>query len=929
MAPRASKPKPAEAEQVKTRSQSRAPSRTGAASPESSEHSGRMPGSIHDDPGNTTVIPAAGTQPQQTPKPVGVPTWLLPATDPERKDKSDKDISKSGEKSPRYTAEEKKKWTSQVPFESPPRRSAVGDTSKQRSDSKRKAIRPESDVPEEAPAEISSMSKKRAKALEWVFEGAAKKLEKATARSNRALELALQVHDEMEELHDIVDTMRRSVLDVLEAPSEEEGAELGEEQEVKDSLDPAFEGSRREGPSHRRPQTSEEIVERVRYLDKGGKSSFERQLRRSGGDMPGGSSSSSEDESGGKGRGFVPPPPTPKRKPKPLQSISRGPIITGNTVISSQHISAGVIQYENDALDRLRRWIRERVGAAINTPEIRGLKVSVPEAYGGADNIQEFEEWLGNVLRYYRLLRLCGNAMNSERVVYLGLMLKGKALDWFTQEVESPHRVTRHWRFTELICSLYLRFITEATAAKAMEHFYAVKYAKSKGVLAFFNDLQTAAARMVQRPDEYTMRRRFMDGLPMEIIEIMMRSRSISSEHSSLEEIIDQAKQVESSMDYLDRYKKSRGTATPAHVTKPSTQPTGYSGYNRQAQPVRSNNPPAQGGNRFIPRNTAGNIAAKQNYPSAGQSTQPKAGNVAQIKPGDTGRKANVTCYACGKTGHFSSDPTCPMYGKPRPKARLNVAQIVDDRSEEEEASDQEDVDHDRSRSPKLNNDHDGENLQEEKDSYEGDQYFPEEYVGLEQYEAEYESEDELQLRSARVYAMSVINEEEEEGKVPKPFRSAITRPDIGGSRPPRDDKIHRCLAAMVEINGIPAYALFDSGSSADVMSPDFARVSEARLFKLDRPVTLQLGCVGSRGMINHGTNATTKLRGVETRHYFDIVNVDRYDVILGAPFMTTKKIKLDFETGQVFAGHTAIPTLSVVEEREVVAEKKGKHPSK
>jgi hypothetical protein len=211
---------------------------------------------------------------------------------------------------------------------------------------------------------------------------------------------------------------------------------------------------------------------------------------------------------------------------------------------------------------------------------------------------------------------------------------------------------------------------------------------------------------------------------------------------------------------------------------------------------------------------------------------------------------------------------------------------------------------------------------------YEGEEYSPEDYTGLEQYEAEYESEDEPQLRSARVYAMSIIDEEEEE-MVSKPFRSNISRPDQTGSRPPKDDKIHRCLAAMVEINGIPAYALFDSGSSADAMSPDFARISESRLFKLDRPVTLQLGCVGSRGMINHGTNAVTKLRGVETRHYFDIVNVDRYDVILGAPFMTTKKIKLDFETGQVFAGHTAIPTLSVTEEKEIIASKRGKHPSK
>ena len=112
-------------------------------------------------------------------------------------------------------------------------------------------------------------------------------------------------------------------------------------------------------------------------------------------------------------------------------------------------------------------------------------------------------------------------------------------------------------------------------------------------------------------------------------------------------------------------------------------------------------------------------------------------------------------------------------------------------------------------------------------------------------------------------------------------------------------------------------------------MSPDFARVSKTRLFKLDHPVGLQLGCVGSRGVINHGTNASMNMIGVDTRHYFDIVNVDRYDVILGAPFMTKKRVKLDFEKGQVFIGHTEIPTLSVTEEYELVAARKGKHPSK
>ncbi|KAJ3979280.1 hypothetical protein F5890DRAFT_1558940 [Lentinula detonsa] len=36
----------------------------------------------------------------------------------------------------------------------------------------------------------------------------------------------------------------------------------------------------------------------------------------------------------------------------------------------------------------------------------------------------------------------------------------------------------------------------------------------------------------------------------------------------------------------------------------------------------------------------------------------------------------------------------------------------------------------------------------------------------------------------------------------------------------------NHCLAAFIEINGVKAFALFDSGSTADAISPDFARVA-------------------------------------------------------------------------------------------------------
>ena len=45
-----------------------------------------------------------------------------------------------------------------------------------------------------------------------------------------------------------------------------------------------------------------------------------------------------------------------------------------------------------------------------------------------------------------------------------------------------------------------------------------------------------------------------------------------------------------------------------------------------------------------------------------------------------------------------------------------------------------------------------------------------------------------------------------------------------------------------MDVNGTKAYALFDSGSAADAISPDFTQVAKLPILKLENPVTLQLG---------------------------------------------------------------------------------------
>ena len=146
----------------------------------------------------------------------------------------------------------------------------------------------------------------------------------------------------------------------------------------------------------------------------------------------------------------------------------------------------------------------------------------------------------------------------------------------------------------------------------------------------------------------------------------------------------------------------------------------------------------------------------------------------------------------------------------------------------------------------------------------------------------------------------------------PRVYRSSMRRPMGTIRRPQRVDGEQLCLAAYVKINGVKAYTLFDSGSTTDSISPDFTRVAQIPVKTLEDPVTLQLGCVGSRSKINYGTEVDLEFASVTNSTYLDVANLDKYDSILGTPFLRRHGISLDFESQEiVIRGKLRIPALS------------------
>ena len=117
----------------------------------------------------------------------------------------------------------------------------------------------------------------------------------------------------------------------------------------------------------------------------------------------------------------------------------------------------------------------------------------------------------------------------------------------------------------------------------------------------------------------------------------------------------------------------------------------------------------------------------------------------------------------------------------------------------------------------------------------------------------------------------------------------------------------HHPLTALITVNSKEAYTLFDTGNNTDAVSNQFAAVTQLPVFELDKPIGLQLGVKGSCSTISYGTRASLSQGGWQTQdHYLDVANLDKYDLILGIPFMTRENVLLSVRERKItIGGHT------------------------
>ena len=290
------------------------------------------------------------------------------------------------------------------------------------------------------------------------------------------------------------------------------------------------------------------------------------------------------------------------------------------------------------------------------------------------------------------------------------------------------------------------------------------------------------------------------------------------------------------------------------------------------------------------------------------------------IRPGPTpGTKgSNYSCHLCGQLGHYKAE--CPRLRQPKWVA---ATRLEEDPSNEHvtftgDITQYEEVNDDR---PQDDMEPDGP-INSEYPSDMPCEGQPDDIIPLWDDDIDCETQTEYCTNMVltpeskynirkRVFMTKYMNDNNCHTGAP----SAPEQPMYDHRLKPKDrDKLPRqrskaqTLDGYWEIGGVRAHCLLDSGCEGIMMSPEFARAARIGMFPLEHPVNLQLAVVGSRSVVNYGTNSPIRIGALVTDEYFDIANVDYYDVILGTPFLNEWGIILDFSLGQIRIGNDIIP---------------------
>ena len=122
-------------------------------------------------------------------------------------------------------------------------------------------------------------------------------------------------------------------------------------------------------------------------------------------------------------------------------------------------------------------------------------------------------------------------------------------------------------------------------------------------------------------------------------------------------------------------------------------------------------------------------------------------------------------------------------------------------------------------------------------------------------------------------------------------------------------------LAALVKINCIKAYMCWDTSSELDAISPDFTWATGIKPKPKESTLMIHLGTRGSSASTSYKITPKLDLGNTRIDHMLNVVNLNRWDLLLGNPFCNQYGVVLNYKNCTICFGNTVINVLSCEEE--------------
>jgi hypothetical protein len=127
--------------------------------------------------------------------------------------------------------------------------------------------------------------------------------------------------------------------------------------------------------------------------------------------------------------------------------------------------------------------------------------------------------------------------------------------------------------------------------------------------------------------------------------------------------------------------------------------------------------------------------------------------------------------------------------------------------------------------------------------------------------------------------------------------------------------QIGHCPTAVLKVNGIEAFICFDWGSELNTISPDFIWAIRIKPIAKETSINIHLAMKGSTSMTLYEVEVNLNLGNATMDHPLKILNLDRWDMILGSYFCECYNVHIDYGNNTIKIGETTINALSKDEE--------------